>query len=142
MNILIVEDTESKLNNIIELVNDLESSYSIVKSYQSAYQKVKEQQFDWLILDMTLPESEDMNSPLITLAGLDLVEQMDFDEIVLPTIILTGYDRFGRYDDFVSLEELRDELSDEFPDIVKDVVYYSGYSEDWKLSIKSILGEK
>ncbi|MEZ8291013.1 response regulator [Vibrio sp. 10N.237.312.B06] len=142
MNILIVEDNESKLNNIIDLVVDMNCDYTISKSYQSAYQLVTNKIFDWIILDMTLPESDEDKSPLVTLAGLDLVEQMDFDDLHIPTVILTGYDRFGRYDDFVSLNELRHELSADFPEIVKDVVYYNGYSEDWKIIIKSILGEK
>lgn len=142
MNILIVEDTESKLNNIIDLVEDMEFSYSIAKSYQSAYQMIANQTFDWIILDMTLPESDEVKSPLITLAGLDLIEQMDFDELCIPTVILTGYDRFGRYDDFVGLKELRNELNEDFPNIVKEVIYYNGYSEDWKTTIKLILGEK
>lgn len=140
MRVLIAEDNENKLTSIIKLVEELGFEYDIATNYDSAQKIISIKSFNFILLDMTLPETNLVDSPLITLAGVDLVEQMDFDGLHIPTIIITGYDRFGRYDESVTLQELKQELLDDFPEIVKSIVYYDGYSQDWKEEIINFIG--
>ncbi|MNW02336.1 hypothetical protein D3C71_1981050 [compost metagenome] len=88
---------------------------------------------------MTLPEDDAVNSELVPLAGLDILEIMSFEGIPTRTAILTGYDRFGRHHNSVSINELSSEISNSYSKIVTNVIYYDGYSEDWKSELKKCL---
>lgn len=139
MKILIIEDTYEKLCNITSFMDEQNHSYDIAKSRDKAQELVEDLTYDFIVLDMTLPEDDSKNSELVPLAGLDILEIMSFEQISTPTAILTGYDRFGRHHNSVSITELTEEISKNYSNIVTDVIYYDGYSDDWKIELERCL---
>ncbi|EGR0903846.1 TPA: hypothetical protein ACN33Q_000716 [Vibrio parahaemolyticus] len=136
MKMLIIEDNDKKLNGIIELISSLGHLYEVAKSRDTAQNMIDSKDFKFVILDMTLPEDDFDDSNLVPLAGMDILEIMHFEEIHTPTVILTGYDRFGRYDSSVSIDELKFEVNTRYDEIVKDIIYYDGVSDDWREKLK------
>lgn len=139
MHILIVEDNANKLQRIIDHLGNHNYEYSVSYSYNSAKSHLTNHTYDFLILDMTLPEN-DKESTLIPLAGKDLLDFMKFKKIMTPTVLLTGYDRFGRHEEMIELTDLERKLYKQFPAILRDVIFYHSGSEDWKDRLDSWLG--
>jgi len=139
MDILIVEDNVKKLERIVNYLKPYHHQYTVAKSYNSAKTSIIANSYDLLILDMTLPENDD-ETELIILAGTDLLDLMKFMKIFTPTVLLTGYDRFGRHEEMIELTELERKLYKQFPKILKDVIFYNSTSEDWKNRLSTLLG--
>jgi two-component SAPR family response regulator len=140
MKILIIEDNEHKLSEIIRYVEEYKHQYEVAKSYNAAKERLVQFTYDFIILDMTLPES-DGEDELIPLAGNDILDMMKFKKIFISTVVLTGYDWFGRHDDKVTLNVLGENLKAQFSAFLKGIIFYSGSSEDWKNELKSIIGK-
>ncbi|EPN5005462.1 response regulator [Vibrio parahaemolyticus] len=141
MKILIIEDTHEKLKSITTFFDELNHVYDVAENRDSAQKKVEDLSYDFIILDMTLPEDDSINSELIPLAGLDILEIMSFEGILTPTVILTGYDKFGRHKNSLTIQDLKNEVSKNYSDIVSSVIYYDGYSDDWKIELRNCLSK-
>lgn len=141
MKILIIEDTHEKLKSITTFFDEFNHVYDVAENRDSAQKKVEDLSYDFIILDMTLPEDDSINSELIPLAGLDILEIMSFEGILTPTVILTGYDKFGRHKNSLTIQDLKNEVSKNYSDIVSSVIYYDGYSDDWKIELRNCLSK-
>ncbi|WP_432408273.1 response regulator [Wukongibacter sp. M2B1] len=80
-NILIVEDNKNQRFSISELMNSQGARTTAVDSGKEAYNILKSQSFDCLILDLGL----------VDMSGFELLEMMDKDNLLeIPVIIYTG----------------------------------------------------
>ncbi len=85
--LLLVEDEENIRFVMSFILEDAGYKVTTVENGQVALQKIKESQkndnsFDLLITDMQMPK----------MTGLELVKKLQFFDIFIPTIIITGYD--------------------------------------------------
>lgn len=80
--LLIVEDNEDQRNSIIELIGNEDVNIVAVGSGEETIQKLQEQVFDCMVLDLGLPD----------MAGLDLIRAIhkDLGLSELPIIVYTG----------------------------------------------------
>ena len=96
MNILIVEDENSKYNDIISTIKEnYACNFKRAQNPKKALYLMREMYFDITLLDMTLPFSKD-NPKLNTMAGKELLFDMLTEEIEIPTIIVTRYSNFSQ----------------------------------------------
>lgn len=138
LKILIADDTEEKINAIEEVLlnsNFLISNIEYSHSYNSTTKKLKINNFDLLILDMSMPTfdpspNRKKSSPR-ALAGKDIMTKMKYRGIDIPVIIITQFDVFGRHSDAVGLDDLVDDLSLMFPNIFMGHIYYNPQSIAW-----------
>lgn len=95
MNVLVVEDENTKYNDICDVINH---SFSVqierANNATEALYLLRKHIYDFMILDMTLPYSKD-NRKLNTHAGKELLFDMQIEEIVVPTVVVTRYSSFG-----------------------------------------------
>lgn len=95
MRIFIVEDSKEKYKEIVDLLDEVgDFSCELAEEYVQAREKIRNSAFDIMILDMTLPRANDTRQ-LRPHAGKELMFDMLDEEIMVPTIVLTGYLDFG-----------------------------------------------
>ncbi len=144
MNILIVEDNTKKLNCIKEFFYKYCPGCVIDETYSfsGGRKKVFEQEWDLVILDMSLPtyditpsESGGDKKPI---AGIGIIKRMKNRGLYYPTIIITQFETFD--DEKISLETLNQELEENYSDIWKGTVYYG--DDDWEIKLTDLLNKK
>jgi CheY-like chemotaxis protein len=150
--ILLVEDDEIKGGEILSFINEEYSEAGVTwkKSFHGALRElVKSADSDIMILDMSLPNHDAAAGDLSGtehFAGRDLLMQMKFRDIRLPTIVVTMFDSFGEGGGAVSFDELGKEMAAEFPENFAGLVYYSLAQVGWRVSlgdlINSVVGER
>jgi CheY-like chemotaxis protein len=137
MNILLVEDDPHKAQRISSFLAqarpDLE--VAIARSYQSGLQRIMEDNFSLILLDMSLPTYEigpgesGFDSP--SFAGEEILEEMDRKGVSAKVVIVTQFETFGEGDNLTTLPELVERLSSRFPDLFQRAVFYSPGESTW-----------
>lgn len=137
MKILLVEDDEEKREQINHfLQHEFGADMVEARSRQSGVNALLREQFDLIILDMTMPTydvtpTEDGGRPQ-AYAGRDILQQMDRRGITTKTIIVTQFDRFGQAEDEITIQVLDAQLEAAFPDTYVGAVYYNVGYAGWR----------
>lgn len=150
MRILVVEDNGNKLRQIRTFV---ESNYASAlvhdaTSYTSGLRRIYEEQWDILLLDMTLPVYDSMGQEdggdKKVVAGEEIMRRMLNRNIIIPTIIITQFDTFGENE--ISISMLNEKFTSSLADVWYGTVNYEDALNKWKSDLKilidKILGEK
>lgn len=148
MKILLIEDDPNKQREIRDFLDDyFDSNCSIIerRSFQSGYQELLENQYELLLLDMSMPtfdieqgESGGRSRPY---AGKDILMRLKSKKIILPVIVITQFVRFGERSNYITLNELEEELKNKFSANYLKTVYYQSTSNEWKKLLKEVLDE-
>ena len=99
-------------------------------------------EFQLTLLDMTMRNfdrslEEDGGRPH-HFAGREILRQMKREEVHIPVIIVTHFERFGEESEEVTLTDLKDELQARFPDYLGTVHYRSNVDE-WKAKLVELI---
>lgn len=140
MKILIIEDDINKLNALSAFLARYDHiSYKYMSSYHSGMRALTTEEFDLLLLDMSMPAydvtSQETGGRPLALAGRDILFQLRRRKLQLKAIIVTQYEDF----DGLSLSELGRDLSKEFPDNYVGAVYYNTTQDSWKEKLGKFL---
>lgn len=145
MKILLVEDDEIKGGEVIAFLGKEypDSRIEWERSFSGGLRTlVRSNDIDLLVLDMSLPnhDSTEMDhSGAETFAGRDLLAQMKFRKIGVPTVVVTMFDTFGKGSAKVSVQELGERLSSQFSPNFVGLVYYSLAQEGWRASLRRFI---
>lgn len=145
MKILIIEDSDYKIQSLQSLLKDLEltSELTVAKSFQSGKRALKEHLPDLVLLDMTLPTSERSDGQLEgrtrIFGGKEILAEMEFLGIKSKVVIVTQFDHFGEPPNSIDLKSLFQQLSEKFPNLFLGGVYYSNVDSSWQNSLRKIL---
>lgn len=143
MRVLIVEDNRNKLKQIRDLLEKKYADCEIVEAYafNSGVKKVLENNWDLVILDMSLPtynitytESGGDKKPI---AGKNIMKRMLNRKIYTPVVVITQFETFD--DDKISLETLNEEFATLFSQIWKGTVYYG--NDEWSKEFDLLLNQ-
>lgn len=141
MKVLIIEDDTNKMQAITKYIwKHFAIECTCKMSYHSGMQAILKEKFDVLLLDMSMPvydiTTQDAGGgrPL-ALAGRDILFQIRRRQIEMRVIIITQYEDFGGF----SLDELDQELQEEFPQLYAGYVYYNTTQEGWKEKLSALL---
>jgi CheY-like chemotaxis protein len=138
MNFLIVEDDENKRLQLKQFLEDLRPSATcrIARSLQSGIRALKETSPDVVILDMTLPNfdtgPDEPGGQIYPLGGREFLEQMARFDIMVPVIVVTQFETFGKGSRQLNIETLDHQLRRDFGDVYKGTVYYHAAIHGWK----------
>ena len=144
MKFLLIEDNKNKANAIknyiISLIRFSEAEFEIKTNYLDGKIALRDP-YDFLILDMTLPLDNTNADNKISTAGMDILEIMKHRKLIKPCIVLTQYDTFGKHQNKVNLDSLSQDISIEYGQIVKQVIYYASEDGDWREKLKLVIEE-
>lgn len=144
MNILIVEDDITKSSQIENCLSVFFSSSIITKamSYNSGIEVLEKEEFDLLILDMSMTTYDNGLGRHRSFAGRDILYEMERLDIIIPTIIITGFSYFGEGAERINFDELDIKLSNEFETVYLGMIRYDSSYLDWEQELILKLNER
>lgn len=147
MKFILVEDDDNKLEDVRKFIHSEYGNVTLreAASYQSALKLLIQEQFDVVLLDMTIPtfDKSDVHSAgqLRRLGGEDLLDQIYRRDIAGRIIIVTGYDMLGVGDSVRPLQKVVKELKERYPAMLAGAVFYSRAEERWKTELKALIDQ-
>lgn len=143
---LLVEDESPKLAHIRRFMRESFSNISVsdARSVSTALEVIEDDSFDLLLLDMSLPtfdvgQGEHGGRPQ-GFGGIEILRHIAMAGIVLPTIVLTGYEAFpDEAGALIDLDTLRQRMTEEFPETVIAVVHFNSSLDDWRASLRPVI---
>lgn len=150
MRILIIEDNDDKCKRVSTITLEVLPSATIVRAsdYFEADQKIEEPGWDLLLLDMTLDlrrggagrpgTAQDYTG------GLKIVGKMFYDELAVPTLVITGFDSFptarsNGKGSVLGLEAVECEARRQLGDLLIGTVRHG--PDEWEDKFRGLLGD-
>lgn len=139
-NLLIVEDDEPKLKAVLALIAESIRASNVfqARSLAKALKIIAENQIDFCILDMSLP-AFDLETDMTgsgqpqDYGGRDVLRFLEDEMPLCKSIILTQHGEFvSRAGTPQKLDQLSQELQEEFGNNLLEVIYYSGQRGEWR----------
>lgn len=136
MRILLADDDKNKRERIISFLNSKYNHLDIfeTKSYQSTLKEAIDNEFDLILLDMTMPtfdiSIEEGGGRVRVFAGKEIIKKMTRRKKFIPVVIITQFETFG--DDEFTFEELKKDLQDSNRNIFKEIIYYHNGLSGWQ----------
>ena len=141
MKVLLIEDDQNKVERVRSFLRDNVPDLAIehAGSFNSGMRLLLGQNFDALILDMTLPmvditTKDPSGFKREHFGGRLVLREMQLRGINTPTVVLTQFDQFGDGPDEMTLEQLDRELKDAFK-FYEGSIYYSASHETWAVEL-------
>jgi CheY-like chemotaxis protein len=147
MRALLIEDDQFKARRLQELLQQLQTGMSVdaAHSVASSTKALDEgPKYDLVILDMSLPTFDvgprETGGRPQGFGGREVMRFMQNNEIDVPVIVVTQFERFGEPGKEIELPMLAQALREEFPSLFQGVVYYDATSERWRNELAELLG--
>lgn len=147
MDILLVEDEDSKRENIKSLLLNYGGNYSLqeARSVGSAIRSLRTIHFNLVILDMSLPTfdigaGESGGRPQ-GFGGVEVLRYMDRFKVKVPVIVLTAYPAFAQGDKEIDLTSLSATLSRDHPGTFRGMIFYNSMFSTWKSDLIRLIKE-
>jgi CheY-like chemotaxis protein len=145
MRVLIIEDSDYKIDHLCELLAEVlpDASVTVARAFRTAIVRLAELQPDLVLLDMSLPTFEagprEAGGRTRPFGGREILREMDAVGVAARVIVVTQFDSFGEGRRSVSRDQLMQELKSEFPELIAGGVYYNGADSRWRDALKGIL---
>lgn len=142
MKILVIDDSEYKIEGVRSLLNSIGFNENVVfaRSFQSGMRALREFKPDLTILDMTIPTSEtstgELEGRVRIFGGRDFLAEIDYENITTKVIILTQFDRFLGSAKPIDLATLSKQLTAAYPKILDSTIYFSNVNSVWQSELR------
>ncbi len=147
MKILLVEDDQNKRDRITAFITSTVPTVSVTPalSYRSAVEKIVNESWDFLLLDMTLPTYDvtDQEDGFQTeaFAGTSVLREMKRRNITVPTVVVTQFETLGEGAEKMSLPQLRNVLATEYPGTYVGTIFYAPGESSWMPKLAEYLSQ-
>ncbi|AZI26673.1 hypothetical protein EA772_15470 [Pedobacter sp. G11] len=142
--ILFVEDDDNKIKEILGYLRtgDVKLPKHVIevkKSYQTGLNAILENQYDLILLDMSMytfdKTANETGGEFMQFAGEDILKEMIWNDIITKTIIVTQYDIIGER----TLTELKESWQQEYAEVYLGTVFYSVDETNWEIDLTNLL---
>ncbi|MFQ3252298.1 MAG: CheY-like chemotaxis protein [Loktanella salsilacus] len=138
MKVLIVEDDSYKRDAVAAFIRRKYTSVDVEfrKSVQSAVECVTNEDFDFVVLDMSLP-SHDLESggalsiPRLS-GGVEVLFELNYLKKTPKVIILTQYPEVEMSNELVPLLDVREFVAENYGVNIVDCVYFDFERSEWQ----------
>ena len=148
MRVLAIEDNDDKFERVAEVVLSALPTVSLVRACDlfEAERAIEEEGWDLLLLDMTLDlkrgGARRAGTAQDYTGGMKVIGQMYWDELMVPTIIITAFDSFpssrsGGDGAVIGLEAVELEASEKLADLLIGTVRNG--PEGWEDELRALL---
>jgi DNA-binding NarL/FixJ family response regulator len=138
INIILIEDDKKKIEDIREFLSDSFDYNDLVikESYQSGLREILKNNYDLLLLDMSIPTwdktIDEPGGSFEKFGGYKILKEITRKKKSIDTVLITMFDDFGESDNSITLTQLNGLLEKEFPEIYQGAVYYNTRENKWK----------
>jgi CheY-like chemotaxis protein len=145
MNILVIEDEPAKRELIEQAIKELrpDASISSGRSVQQAVKRLREAEFDLIVLDMALPSHESkaggaqpMSQPT---GGVEVLLELSYEARADKVIIVTQYPDIEFDKQLYPLSKARQGLSKRLSVNIVDVIYFKARDTIWREQFRKAL---
>jgi len=143
--VLVVEDDENKRNQLRQFLRQSfpDMEVDLERSLQGGLRRVRRLRPDLVLLDMTLPNydpgPDEPGGQTHIFGGQEFLRQMDRFDIVLPVIVVTQFEAFGKPPNTKLLVDLDRELRAEHGASYRGAVYYHSAIHGWKEQLRNLM---
>jgi DNA-binding NarL/FixJ family response regulator len=143
--IILIEDDKKKIDDLIDFFKQSYNYSNLIvkQSYQSGMRELLSGKYDLLLLDMSIPtwdkSSSEPGGNYEKFGGYTILKELARKKRNIPTILITMFDDFGESDTSITLTQLNDALSAEFPTDFIGSVFYSSIGVKWRDNLKALL---
>ena len=148
MRVLAIEDNDDKFERVAEIVDSALPTASISRACDlfEAERAIEETGWDLLLLDMTLDlkrgGARRAGTAQDYTGGMKIVGQMYWDELAVPTIIITAFDSFpsprsGGDEAVIGLESVEREAREKLGNLLIGTVRHG--PEGWEDELRALL---
>lgn len=141
--VLIIEDNQIKIEKLLSYFAGIE--VTIRESYHSGLSEIKDfsSEYEFLILDMSIPLWEKGNADLggnnEQFGGERILREMKRRKKLLPTILLTMFDVFPTPEGNLTFSQLNERFMEQFPLFYKGAVFYNASDDTWKVELNHLI---
>lgn len=144
MKILVIEDNILKREKIVNFVNEtFVAEISEAASYNSGLSVANSSDFDFLILDMSMPTFDRSDSTqggrFRSIAGKEIASKLRKSGKLPPFVVLTGYRDFSVNTENLSLDQIHDLLTT-FGENYMGCILFNSAETMWQEKLKEIIG--
>ncbi|SMO94784.1 response regulator [Fodinibius sediminis] len=145
LKIILVEDDQKKIDDIKGFLDESfgYSDLTIRQSYQSGLRELLTNQFNFLLLDMSIPtwdkEPNKSSGDFQKFGGYTILQELDRKNKMIPVALISMFDEFGESDRSVTLRQIDSMLNDEYSEYYHGAIYYSSSQSDWKEKLKNMI---
>ncbi|MEQ8154884.1 MAG: response regulator [Clostridiaceae bacterium] len=146
MKILFVEDELSKEKMISEHLSIFKKNLQIEieKSLMSGIRRIQNENFDIILLDMSLPlydlsgDADEINE-FEAFAGIDLLEELSRIRFEGKVIVITAFDIIKDDEKRLSLQQLDEQMRRDYSSIYVGSIHYNSSSLEWRNELDKML---
>lgn len=141
MKALLIEDDDLKFELLAGFFKEDARADVLVRaaSYQAGIAKLVEETFDLVLLDMTLPVSDLELSPVgmewLTFGGQLVLRECKRRKVSARIVVVSQYKAFVRDNEEVSFEQLREEIMQQYRELVVGCVHLDRAADNWRQEI-------
>lgn len=145
---ILIEDDSKKIEDIREFItNQLGcNTFTIRESYQSGIKELMANDYDLLLLDMSIPtfdkSPEEIGGPYEKFGGYKILKEIKRKGHPVKTILITMFDDFGESDLSITLNQINETLKVEFSNIYLGSVFYHARENKWQEDLRIIIQER
>ena len=140
MRILLIEDEITKEQDILRFLHEAnpETVVEVRRSITAGIAEIREQQYDYILLDMSLPlyDNEDghymEDNEFETFGGNYVLDELDRIEYSVKVVVITAFDILGEGQDRIELTQVEKGLYEDYPDVFIGTIFYNASSVEWK----------
>jgi len=138
MKILLIEDEPAKRELIEQALNDLGSDIRISsgRTVQQAVKLLREDEFDLIILDMSLPSRESRPGGAQPVSqptgGVEVLLELHYDDRLDPVVIVTQYPDIEFDKELYALNKAKQSLSKRLKVKIVDVIHFKPREQAWR----------
>lgn len=142
---LIVEDDAFKLDSVLAFLQEnYESVNSVASSVNSAKQFINKEDYDIIILDMSLSNydvnAHERGGRPQNFGGKEVMRYIRRKNKAPKVIVLTMYEAFSDGENFKSFNQLNDELKEDFSDVYSGMIHFDT-ANMWKNKLSNSLND-
>lgn len=145
--ILIVEDSDAKLSSIISALHSVlpEVALDCAKSVKSALNKLKGDQFDLIVADMSLPtfdvKSRERGGTARPFGGIEIFDYLQRCQSNCPIVVVSSYPAIVDGGTSLTLPDLARKLKQSYPKIFAGSVFFDSAYLTWELQLQALVKE-
>lgn len=140
MKILCIEDQKEKYEQIRCVIQPIYNDITWENNCQNGLMKMIHQQYDVVLLDMSMPIcNDDEQETFDSYAGMYVLKEIKRRKYITKIIVITGFSDFEQGEKLITLSELDSEISEKYNSIYLGYVKYDSTSIEWQEKLLGLL---
>ncbi len=144
MKVLVIDDETGKRDQIVQFLKSIDETIEVAeaRSFQSAIDVLRSNDFDWVILDMRLTTydvtaADDGGRPR-NFGGDEVLRKMKRRGIITNVVVLTQYSIFRVQSSVLTIEQIKRDLESRYP-FFRGLILFQHSNNAWQNRVRELI---